>query len=75
MEILDVLQDCVQILMGLANLVASLALCWAIGEIGARQVPIPRQICSKCGSFVLDDDGQRKRFSCSCKAISFEVDR
>ncbi|AMV21789.1 hypothetical protein [Planctomyces sp. SH-PL14] len=75
MEILDVLQSCVEILMGVLNLAVSVSLLWAIGEIGARQVPIPRQICSKCGSFVLDDDGRRKRFSCSCKALSFEVDR
>ena len=75
MEILDVLQDCVEILMGVVNLAVSITLLWAIGEIGARQSPVPRQICSKCGSLVLDEDGKRKRFSCSCKALSFEVER
>ena len=73
MEILDVCSDCVQILMGVANLVASVSLCWLVAKIDARQVPVPRQVCSKCGSLVLDEDGKRKRFRCSCGALRFEV--
>ena len=73
MEILDVLQSCTEIVMCLVNLAVSIALLWAIGEIGARQVPVPRQVCSKCGSLVLDEDGKRKRFRCSCGALRFEV--
>ena len=73
MEILDVLHECLNIVMAVANLIASVALCWAVGQFGARRTPVPHQICSKCGSFVLDEDGSRKRFSCSCKALRFEV--